>query len=108
MNLQEIKEKVEQLMQDEQFKAKLSNIEDLDEMAALFQNEGIQVTGADLEAALENQSTSEELSEESLENVAGGFATGLLIAGIIIGGIGILQGYVDGLKKRLKKCGVIR
>lgn len=108
MNLQEIKEKVEQLMQDEQFKAKLSNIEDLDEMAALFQNEGIQVTGADLEAALENQSTSEELSEESLENVAGGFPAAFAIAGIIIVGVGLAQGIWDGAKKRLKKCGVIR
>ena len=108
MNKQEIIEKVKQLMQDEQFKSKLSDAENLDEMAVLFQNEGIQVTGADLEAALENQLTSEELTEESLENVAGGFAfSGLLVAGCIlfIGG-SVVHGYIDGVKKKAKKCGL--
>ena len=107
MNNQEIMEKVKQLMQDEQFKVKLSNAENLDEMAAHFQSEGIQVTGADLEAAIENQSMGEELTEESLENVAGGFSlSGLALAGVVvfIGG-SVLLGYIDGAKKKAKKCG---
>ncbi len=106
MNKQELIAKVQSLMQDEQFKAKLADAEDLDAMAALFRNEGIQVSGADLEAALE-QHNGDELSEESLEDVAGGFAiSGLIAAGciIFIGG-SILLGYIDGVKKKAKKCG---
>lgn len=104
MNKQEVMEKVQALMQDEQFKAKLAAAEDLDAMAALFCDEGIQVTGADLEAAMEQQDG--ELSEESLENVAGGFAiSGLIAAGVIlfVGG-SILWGYIDGVRIKYKKC----
>ena len=103
MNKQEIIEKVQALMQDEQFKAKLANAEDLDGMAALFQEEGIQVTGSELEAVLENQQKNVELSEENLEVVSGG--GGLIAAGaIIFAGGSILLGYVDGVRKKAKKC----
>ena len=67
------------------------------------------MTGADLEAAMENQPLGEELAEESLENVAGGFAiSGLIAAGCIlfVGG-SVLLGYFDGVKKKAKKCGLI-
>ena len=70
MNKQEMIEKVQALMQDEQFKEKLSQAEDLEAMAALFRNEGFEITGEDLKAAVEQQDG--ELSEENLENVAGG------------------------------------
>ncbi len=105
MNNQEIVAKVQALMQDEQFKEKLANAESLDEMAGFFRDEGIEVTGADLEAALEASKNGEELSEESLENVAGGFS-GILAAGaiIFIGG-SILLGYIDGVKAKGKKKG---
>ena len=102
MNKQEMIEKVQALMQDEQFKAKLSQAEDLEAMAALFRNEGFEITGEDLKAAVEQQGEG-ELSEESLENVAGG---GILGAAVIlfIGG-SILWGYIDGVNKKAKKCG---
>ena len=103
MNKQEIMEKVQALMQNEEFKAKLANADSLDEMASYFQNEGIQVTGAELEAAYNCAKEDDELSEESLENVAGG---GLLAAAcvIFIGG-SILLGYIDGVKAKGKKKG---
>lgn len=107
MNKQEIIERVQNLFEDDQFKAKLANAESLDEMAALFQEEGIQVTGADLEAALSKQQDVGELSEENLENVSGGLIGGLLAAGAIlfVGG-SLILGYVDGVKKKAKKCGL--
>ena len=79
MNKQEMIEKVQALMQDEQFKEKLSQAEDLEAMAALFRNEGFEITGEDLKAAVEQQDG--ELSEENLENVAGG---GILGAAVIL------------------------
>lgn len=105
MNKQEIMDKVQALMQDEQFKTKLANAESMDDMAALFCNEGIQVTGAELEEAV-SQQDGDELSEDSLENVAGGFAvSGLIAAGcIIFVGGSILLGYIDGVKKKYKSC----
>lgn len=107
MTKQEITEKVQKLMEDEQFKVKLANAQDLDEMAALFQSEGIQVTGSDLEAAAMMSQDDEELDEEKLESVAGGLAP-IIVAGIIIfvGG-SLILGYVDGIKQRAKKCKLI-
>ena len=107
MNKQELMEKVKSLMQDEQFKAKLSDADDLDSVAALFRAEGIQVTGADLESAMDNQQTDGELNEEALDNVAGGFGGILAAACIIFIGGSILWGYLDGVKKKAKKCGVL-
>ena len=105
MNKQEIIEKVQELMKDDQFKAKLANAESLDGMAALFQEEGIQVTGADLEAAIANHSDEEELSEEKLDNVSGGLIGGLIAAGcIIFAGGSLLMGYIDGVNKKAKSC----
>lgn len=102
MNQQEMIAKVQQLMQDDSFKAKLAEAESMDAMAALFCEEGLEVTGAELEAAAAQQS--DELSEESLENVAGG--GGILAAAcIVFVGGSILLGYVDGVKKKAKKCG---
>lgn len=108
MNKQETIEKVKELMQDDQFKAKLSEVESFDEMATLFSNEGIPVTGADLEAAIDQQN-GDELSEEDLNNVAGGIAiSGLIAAGIIVFVAGsFIWGYVDGVKKKLKKCKIL-
>ena len=94
-----------ELMHNEDFKAKLEAAEDLDVAAALFRNEGIQVTGSDLEAALEKDENGEELSEEALSIVAGGIAISGVIAGgiIIFVGGSLLEGYLDGIKIKLKK-----
>ena len=102
MNKNEITEKVQALMQDEQFKAKLAAAESMDDIAALFCAEGIQVTGAELDAVVE-QNSDGELSEANLENVAGG---GFLAAAcvVFIGG-SLLLGYIDGVKKKARSCG---
>lgn len=106
MNKQEVIEKVTALMKDDQFKSKLSQSESLDEMAAIFQNEGIQVTGDDLKTAYENYQKGEELTDESLESVAGGFAISSLFAAgcILFAGGSMILGYVDGVYKKVKTC----
>lgn len=106
MEKQQIIEKVKTLMQDEMFKQKLAEANSFDEMATAFQNEGFQVTGAELEEAYESQQKGEEISEKDLENVAGGFTfTGIIIAGVIVfAGGSILLGYIDGVKKKAKEC----
>ena len=106
MNKQELITTVQNLMQDDTFKAKLEKADDLDAMAALFQAEGIQVTGADLYAAAEKYDEKGELQEQDLENVAGGFAISGLIGAAIILFIGgsILWGYIDGVRIKWKKC----
>ena len=106
MNKQELITTVQNLMQDDAFKAKLEKAEDLDAMAALFQAEGIQVTGADLEAAAEKYNEMDELQEQDLENVAGGFAISGLVGAAIILFVGgsVLWGYIDGIRIKWKKC----
>ena len=103
MNKQELMEKVKALMENEAFTDKLATANNLDEMAAMFQAEGIHVTGADLEAVSEKKQSNAELSEDALDQVAGG---GWIAAAIIVfvGG-SLLLGYIDGVKSRAKTCG---
>lgn len=103
MNKQELMEKVQALMENEAFTAKLAAANDLDEMAAVFQAEGIEITGADLEAASEKKQANVELGEDDLDQVAGG--GWLAAAAIIFIGGSILMGYIDGVKKKGKSCG---
>ena len=72
MDKQELLDKVKTLMEDETFTAKLAAANSLDEVAAAFQKEGIEVTGADLEAAAASKQSGAELDENALDQVAGG------------------------------------
>ncbi len=71
MNRNEMAEKLSALMQDESFQGKLENAEDLDEVAACFRAEGIQITAEELATAM-NRAGCGELNEDELENVSGG------------------------------------
>ena len=104
MNKQELMEKVKALMASEEFKAKLEAANDLDEMEAAFQAEGIAVTGAELDSLTANRD-GEELSEESLDEVAGGIHPIVGLAIIAFVGGSLLMGYIDGVKKKGKTCG---
>lgn len=102
MNKQELMDKVKTLMENDTFTAKLAAANDLDEMAAAFQAEGIDVTGAELEAVVANKRSNVELGEEDLSQVSGGgFGAAALI--VFIGG-SLLWGYIDGVKKKVKAC----
>ena len=101
MNRNEMAEKVSALLQDESFKGKLENAEDLDEVAASFRAEGIQVTAEELATAMD-QTADGELNEDELENVSGG---GVPLAILIAFKLGYLCGklllkYKDSLRKQ--------
>jgi predicted ribosomally synthesized peptide with nif11-like leader len=86
MNQNEMQKKIEELMANTEFTDKLSQCETCDEIAVLFGTEGIEVSGEELETAMERvaaQNENGELSEENLEQVAGGvLATALAIVQI--------------------------
>lgn len=104
MNKQELMEKVKALMENEAFKAKLEAANDLDEMAAVFQAEDINVTGADMETIAANIQGADELTEENLDAVAGGVAPIVALGIIAFVGGSLLLGYIDGVKKKAKTC----
>lgn len=108
MNKQELMDKVKMLMENETFKAKLEEANDLDEMAAVFQAEGINVTGADMETIAANIQGTDELTEENLDAVAGGMAPIVALGIIAFVGGSLLLGYIDGVKKKAKSCKVRR
>lgn len=73
MNQEMIKEKIEELSKNEAFAAKAKACESAEEICALYAQEGIEFTPAELDAAIEAMNAEEkEFSEADLDNVAGG------------------------------------
>ena len=69
-----MKEKITALLQDKAFTEKLTSAESADDVSALFKAEGVELTPADImtiKSRLEAKESG-ELSEDDLENVAGG------------------------------------
>lgn len=65
---------IEQLMNNEAFNAKLKETKDLEEVAELFREQGIETSAEALKPLLALGSTNSELDENALENVAGGIS----------------------------------
>ncbi len=61
---------IKELIYDEAFKTQIESAEDLEAVAKLFNEKGIQVSAAELKSAIEEENG--ELNENNLENVAGG------------------------------------
>jgi len=61
---------LEELSKDQELKNRIENAESLAEVVEIFREKGIEVTEAQLEAAMKD--TSDEISESDLQNVAGG------------------------------------
>jgi len=68
-------EKIQKLMENEAFVAELETVKTMEEAVALFAREGVTVTEAELNEWLSG-SESETLSEEDLDEVAGGSIAG--------------------------------
>jgi predicted ribosomally synthesized peptide with nif11-like leader len=69
--MDEMMKKVEELSQNEEFKARIAQLESAEEIAAAFRTEGVEVTAEELQTALATQQSG-ELSEDSLDGVSGG------------------------------------
>lgn len=61
----------EELLEDEDFAAKVEEAKSLKELAGIFGEKGVKVTVAELESAMKEDANG-ELDEDGLENVAGG------------------------------------
>lgn len=105
-------QKLAELFESEQFKEEASKIQTAEELQALFAEHGVDLTMDEvinLCAAIAAQMGEAELSEEDLENVAGGFGivtVGLICLGVAcIGGlaVGIYNGYRDAKSAAKKK-----
>ncbi len=85
MTNEEIKNKIETLMREEAFSAKLKACESAQEVSDLFAAEGIEVSAEDLEAGVAAmEANGGEFSEEELDNVAGGVAGTTFLVGCIL------------------------
>jgi predicted ribosomally synthesized peptide with nif11-like leader len=107
MSQDEMQKKIEALVNDAEFAAKLSQCETCDEIAALFGTEGIEVSGEELEKGMERisvQNENGEIGEDDLEQVSGGFlVTGTsFLVGCICYSIATV-GYAIHLAKNKKK-----
>jgi predicted ribosomally synthesized peptide with nif11-like leader len=71
--MDEMMKKVEELSQNEEFKARIAQLESAEEIVAAFRAEGVEVTAEDLQAALAAQQSG-ELGEGSLDDVSGGLS----------------------------------
>jgi predicted ribosomally synthesized peptide with nif11-like leader len=69
--MDELVRKVEELTQNEEFKLRISQMENAEEIVEAFRAEGVEITSGDLQAAIAAQKSG-ELSEDMLENVSGG------------------------------------
>ena len=61
---------LEELSKDSELKERIENAQSLTEVVEIYREKGIEVTENELEAAL--RETSDEISEDDLQNVAGG------------------------------------
>lgn len=93
--------KIKNLFADEEFAKKFSAAEDFAEVKQLFADNGIDISDDELNHLLEamlakiEARDGSELSEDQLENVAGGF-----IEWIILGGVFAVVGGVSAYKLR--------
>ena len=76
---------IKEFVMSEEFKAAASKVETLEEAITLCKAHGVEITGEELVDAIK-KSHNEELSEEDLENVAGGGITAAVYAlGFVFG-----------------------
>lgn len=95
----EIQERINQLMEDEAFAKEFSTVENANDVVALFAKNGIEVpeeVAAELFDPKTLVSDEDELSETTLENVAGGLWGGALFGGFVGGALGDGLGYAAG------------
>lgn len=100
MTKEETVKKIDELYENEQFRTKAASCETVEEIIAVFKEEGVEITEKDF-AAVENYNAKSELNADELDNVAGG--VGLLTClAVGVGAYAVYKfarGYVDGASK---------
>lgn len=86
MSVESLKAFGNKITEDEELKKKAQDrgLENVDEMVALAQENGFDVTREDYKQLAEELKSSEELTDDDLEKVAGGFATAVAV-GVAVG-----------------------
>lgn len=108
MTQEELKQKLDELNENEEFLSRMAECESIEEMVSLFSEQGVIVDAAELESALKLaavQSEEGELNEDSLESVSGGIAFATLCAAwmccnLVIAGSTFLKNTVFKKKKK--------
>lgn len=72
--------KIELLMENDTFVEKLKSKTSFEEVAALFEEEGITVSAEDLRLAANESDLNGELKEDALDKVAGGIVVASMVA----------------------------
>lgn len=93
------KELLEQLKNDPAFIEEIRKAEGAEEIAKLFMAKGIEVTAAQIESLLQEDGEG-ELSEEDLDNVAGGITEILVGIGVLLFLAGLAKGARCNTKKK--------
>ena len=104
-------EKINELIKNEAFAEEIKDVETAEGLQAAFKAHGVELTLAEVEAiciriAVETGNV-EELSENDLEDVAGGFAVTSILVGLACIGVCYGVGWVAGRVIR-NKSGVCR
>ena len=85
MSREELKEKLNELLEDPQFVDALSTTKSAEDMARLLGEYGVNVTAEELEGLVASVPATGELSEEDLEAVAGGCAYWINLLAVMLG-----------------------
>lgn len=96
-------EKIRELLADPAFGEEIKDLQELEEFQAAFRRHGVEMTLQETDSVLLQAAASngEDLTEEQLEQVAGGFAvTGALLIG---GGILLCYGVGWAVGRYIKK-----
>ena len=102
MERNELTNKFEYLLSDEAFVEKLSSAKTAAAVAAVFSAEGVQLTEEDAKQLMDYVVQDGELSEETLDSVAGGIVWESVYVACFAIGLG--AGLAHGAYKRLKKA----
>ncbi len=102
-------EQLQELMNDESFAKEIAKLETNEEVQKAFEAHGIGFTMDEIKDITEKLYGDEtELSEESLENVSGGFvitSTMLAIIGVATAGVSLTAGVLAEVNKNRKAQG---
>ena len=95
MSVESAKEFFKRLKEDEEFQKKISDTEDNEERAKIVKDEGYDFTLEELNGVIQEE-TGKKLSDEELENIAGGvIGVATVVGAAVTGAIGVVGTAVN-------------